>query len=60
MRTPVYGLGRALQILSLLVLPSAVWAAEFYHSESLSIGIFVASLLAFGAGYFLTQLAAKL
>ena len=60
MRGPVYGVGRALQILSLLVLPSSIWAAEFYHSEALSVGILVAALLAFAAGYFLTQVATKL
>lgn len=60
MRGPVYWLGRALQLLSLLALPSAIWSAEFYHSEALSVGVLVASILAFGAGYFLTQLAAKL
>ena len=60
MKNPIYTAGRAFQLLSLLVLPSAVWAAEFYHSEAMSVGIFAAALLAFGVGYFLTQVAMKL
>jgi len=59
-KRPLYAVGRAFQLLALLVLPSAVWAAEFYHSEALSVGIFASAILAFGAGYFLTQWAMKL
>ncbi len=60
MKRPLYFLGRAFQLLSLVVLPSAVWAAEFYHNEAMSVGIFAAALLAFGLGYLLTQSAMKL
>ena len=60
MKNPAHVIGRAFQLLSLLTLPSAIWAAEFYHSEGLSVGIFLAALLAFGLGYFLTQVAVKL
>ncbi len=60
MKPTLFWLGRSFQLLSLLVLPSAIWAAEFYHSEVLSVGILVAALLAFAAGYFLTQMAVKL
>ena len=60
MRSPLYVVGRTLQLLALLILPSSIWAAEFYHSEALSVGVLVAALLAFGAGYFLTGLGMKL
>ena len=60
MKKYAYFLGRALQLLALVVLPSAIWAGEFNHSESQAIGIFVAGILAFGAGFFLTQVSTKL
>ncbi len=60
MKKPLYFIGRALQLTALLVLPSAIWAGEYNHSESMAVGIFVAGILAFGTGYFLTQLARKL
>ena len=60
MKKPLYFLGRALQLLALIVLPSAIWAGEFNHSESMALGIFAAALLAFGTGFLLTQLTMKL
>ncbi len=51
----MFAAGRALQLLALLVLPSAIWAGALDHSEFKSITIFVACLAAFYSGYFLTR-----
>ncbi len=60
MKKAFYFLGRALQLLALLVVPSAIWAGEYNRSEAMAIGIFVSGILAFGAGYLLTQMTMKL
>jgi hypothetical protein len=52
--------GRGLQLLALLVLPSAIWSAEMTRSEALSIGLFVASVVIFFAGYALTRVSVRL
>lgn len=57
---PVWYLGRGLQLLGLLVTPSAIWAAEFTRNEPLSIGVFAGGILTFAAGYFLTRIGTKL
>jgi hypothetical protein len=54
-RQLTYFAGRALQLLALLVLPSAIWAGSIDHSEFKSIAIFVSCLAAFYSGYFLTR-----
>ena len=59
-KTAVFGLGRALQLLSLLVLPSAIWTAEMTHSEAVSIALFVSSVAVFFAGYALTRFSIRL
>ena len=55
MKQLVHGLGRALQLLALLVLPSALWAGSFGHSEAGAIVILLATVVLFYAGYFLTR-----
>ena len=44
-----------LQLMALLVLPSAIWAGTLDHSEFKCITIFVGCLAAFYSGYFLTR-----
>ena len=60
MKKGLYFFGRALQILGLLILPSAVWVGFLDHNESGSIGIFLGSIVVFYAGYLLTQVVSKL
>ena len=60
MKTALHGFGRALQLLGLLVLPSAIWMAEMTHSEAASIGLFLCSIAVFFAGYALTRLSIRL
>ena len=55
-----YRLGRVLQALGLLAMPSAIWAGVLKHDERSCITIFLASLLVFYTGYFLTRLDARL
>ena len=55
MKLFVYTLGRAFQLLALLVLPSALWAGSFGHSEAGAIIILLGTVVLFYAGYFLTR-----
>ena len=50
------GLGRILQGVGLATLPVAIWVGELERSERGMITIFVASVLIFGLGTFLTRL----
>ena len=59
MKGMLFGFGRALQLLALLVLPSAIWTAEMTHSEAVSIGLFLCSVTVFFAGYALTRLSIR-
>ena len=60
MKKSLYFLGRALQLLALLVLPSAIWVGSLGHDEKNCITIFLACLLVFYTGYFLTRFGARL
>lgn len=60
MKTLLSVLGRALQLLALLVLPSAIWVAQMGRSETSSIAIFLASLGAFFAGTALRRISFRL
>ena len=60
MKQVVFGFGRALQLLSLLVLPSAIWTAEMTRSEAMAVGLFAGSVVVFFAGYGLTRLSIRL
>jgi len=53
----IYLVGRVLQFIGLLTLPSAILVAEINHSESGAIGISVGSVVIFFFGYLLTRLA---
>ena len=60
MKSPVYWLGRALQISGLLGLPTAIWAGSMGHNEKSAIAIFLGCIAIFYAGYFLTRLGMRL
>ena len=60
MKSFVHSLGRALQFLALLVLPSSIWAGSLGHSEKQAILILVASIGIFYAGYFLTRFSPRI
>ena len=47
--------GRTFELLGLLLLPSAIWAAEFQKSESGAVAIFLGSLGIFFIGWILTK-----
>lgn len=47
----LYFAGRTLQVIGLLLLPSAIWAAEVLRSEAMAIGIFLGSVVLFFAGW---------
>jgi len=51
-----YFLGRTLQLIGLLVLPSAVWVAEVQKSEAGAIGVFVAGIGIFFIGWVFSKL----
>ena len=59
-KAALFGFGRALQLLSILVLPSAIWTAEMTHSEAMSIALFVSSVAVFFTGYALTRFSVRL
>ena len=46
-----YYVGRFLQLVGLVVLPSAIWAGSFYHNERAAITIFVGSIFIFFIGW---------
>ena len=52
-------LGRALELLALLVLPSSMWVAHFRHDEAGSILILTGSVVVFLTGFLLIQLASR-
>jgi len=51
----MYLVGRFLQIFALLAMPSAIWVADFQHSEAGALSIFLGSLGVFYAGYLFTR-----
>jgi len=53
----VYFLGRSLQFIGLLIMPTAMWFAEVQHSEARSIGVFVGAGIVFLIGLLLTRIA---
>ena len=50
---PTYYLGRMLQVFALLLLPSAIWVAEFRRGEAEAILIFLAAVGIFFIGWLL-------
>ena len=48
--------GRAFQCAGLVVMPSAILAAEMLHSERIAVGLFIGSALIFAAGTFLIKI----
>ncbi len=55
-----YVLGRALQVISMIVMPAALWASAIRHSEKECILIFLGSIVVFYASYLLTRFSAKI
>ncbi len=51
----LYYLGRLLQVVALVVLPSAIWIGQFGHNERGAIGIFLGSAFIFYLGWILTK-----
>ncbi len=52
----LYTIGRGLQLMGLLAMPSAMWVAEVQRDEALSISVFVGAGLVFLLGLFLTRI----
>ena len=50
-----YRIGRGLQLFGLLILPSAIWIAQFEHNEALAIGVLGGAVIIFYLGYFLAR-----
>jgi len=48
-------LGRTLQLIALLILPSALWVAEFQKSESGAVTLFLGAIGIFFIGSLLTK-----
>ncbi len=59
MSRPVYFIGKALQIMGLIALPSAIWAGQLKHDEKGAIMIFLSSVSVFILGYFLCRISSK-
>jgi hypothetical protein len=51
--------GRIFQLIGLIAMPSAIWVGQFGHDERGAIAIFVASILTFTIGYFLTRVGVR-
>jgi len=54
-----YGIGRTLQLIALLVMPSAIWVGHFEHNEAGAIAVFLGAIVLFMAGYVLASLGKK-
>lgn len=55
MRPVFYFLGRTLQLISLLILPSAIWIAEVQKSEAGAVTIFLGGIGTFFVGWVFTK-----
>lgn len=55
----LYGFGRALQILGLLALPSALWINYVGYGEREVITVFVGSMVIFFVGWLITRSASQ-
>ena len=56
MKFILYWTGRTLQFTGLLIVPSAVWAAEFLKSEAGAIGLLAGGLIIFFIGWLLARI----
>lgn len=52
---PSYYLGRFLQLAALIVMPSAIFAGEFLHSEKIALTLFLGSGFIFLIGWILAK-----
>ncbi len=52
----LYFLGRFLQLLGLLVLPSAIWVTEVLRSEAQALTVFLGGIALFFVGWILTRI----
>lgn len=48
-----YRIGRTLQVIGLVALPSAIWAAEVLKSEAACLSVCAVSVVVFFLGYLL-------
>jgi thiol:disulfide interchange protein len=53
---PVYWLGRFLELLGLLILPSAIWITEVLRNETQALAVFFGGVALFFAGWLLTKI----
>lgn len=51
----LFFIGRSLQAMALLVMPSAIWVGHFEHNESAAISIFVGCIVVFFGGWLLSK-----
>lgn len=56
----LYWLGRGLQLVGLITLPTVIWVAEFRHNEAAVITLFTGSVGVFWLGYLLIHFSTKL
>lgn len=59
-KSVLYWMGRALELLGLITLPSVIWVAEFRHNETAVITLFAGSVGVFWLGYLLIHFSNKL
>ena len=52
----VYSLGKLMQLIGLMILPSALWVGHFGHNEPAAIAIFVGAIAVFYLGYGVSRL----
>lgn len=52
-------MGRGLQLVGLLALPSAIWVGHFNHDEKGAIVIFIGSVVVFFVGVALSRIVLK-
>ena len=50
----IFYLGRLLQLIALIAMPSAIWIGHFLHNERGAIIIFVGSMVVFVMGWIIT------
>jgi hypothetical protein len=54
-RGVIHAMGRALELVALMAMPSAIWVGHFKRDEAGAIGIFVGSAAVFFAGWLMAK-----
>jgi hypothetical protein len=60
MKRGLYQVGRGLQLMALIALPSAFWITQFERDERQALTIFLGAIFVFFVGYLLTLLSSRL